>query len=44
MSVCWRGDFAPPDYTPDPSIDWERMKYDMGSVKGRGDFYFEDCV
>lgn len=44
LAVCWRGDFTPPDYTPDPSIDWERMKYDMWAVKGRGDFYFEDCV
>lgn len=44
LAVCWRGDFAPPDYTPDPSIDWERMKFDMWAVKGRGDFYFEDCV
>lgn len=44
LACCWRGNFTPPDYTPDPSIDWEKRKLSMWAAKGPGDFYFEDCV
>lgn len=23
MAVCWRGDFVPPDHTPDPLFNWD---------------------
>jgi hypothetical protein len=25
VAVCWRGEFTPPDHTPDPSIDWTQV-------------------
>jgi hypothetical protein len=25
VAVCWRGEFTPPDHTPDPSINWEQV-------------------
>lgn len=26
MAVCWRGNFTPPDHTPDPAIDWQEVR------------------
>ncbi len=48
LAVCWRGDFTPPDYTPDPSIDWELVKKPLAASnpdgsQASGDFYFELC-
>jgi hypothetical protein len=25
VAVCWRGEFTPPEHTPDPSIDWKQV-------------------
>jgi predicted O-methyltransferase YrrM len=49
LAVCWQGDFTPPDYTPDSSIDWEKVKEPLAASnpdgsQGRGDFYFQLCV
>ncbi len=26
MAVCWRGDFVPPNHTPDPAINWSQIR------------------
>lgn len=26
MAICYRGSFVPPDFTPDPSIDWAAVR------------------
>lgn len=28
--VCWRGDYTPPNHTPDPNFDWARWKRSIG--------------
>lgn len=38
VAVCWRGEFEPPDHTPLPGIDWQRVKESMR------DFDFSRCV
>jgi predicted O-methyltransferase YrrM len=52
LAVCWRGDFTPPDYTPDPSIDWMEYRSRVGvySYDEKGgcvrlsDFPYQECV
>lgn len=38
LAVCWRGEFTPPDYTPDPAVDW--LEYRTRVT----DFNFQECV
>jgi hypothetical protein len=33
LAVCWRGDFTPPDYTPDPKIDWQTVLTPLAATK-----------
>lgn len=33
LAVCWRGDFTPPDYTPDPNIDWQGVLQPLAATK-----------
>lgn len=33
LAVCWRGTFTPPDYTPDPKIDWQRVLEPLAATK-----------
>lgn len=33
LAVCWRGDFTPPDYTPDPRIDWRTVLEPLAATK-----------
>ncbi len=33
LAVCWRGDFTPPDYTPDPAIDWQAVLTPLAATK-----------
>jgi predicted O-methyltransferase YrrM len=48
LAVCWRGDFTPPEYTPDPKIDWKAVLKPLAAsnpdgTQASGDFYFELC-
>jgi len=33
LAVCWRGDFTPPDYTPDPKIDWRSVLEPLAATR-----------
>lgn len=49
LAVCWRGEFTPPDYTPDPNINWRTVLKPLAASnpdgsQASGDFYFELCV
>lgn len=49
LAVCWRGEFTPPEYTPDPNINWRTVLKPLAASnpdgsQASGDFYFELCV